>query len=368
MSATPPHPSLPQAELDKCRSETLMDGHSVVFDTPGSTPSVRGSSTDHGQELSNTSSVDSGYKHEDHEHVYECLDSRVFVDFEAFLKSALHVPPDWKTLWGPAIEAVKADEKFSAHHRPLMKTANTVIGVISARQFDGIPGTPHAGDPRKLWTGVTNGAGFSSDTADPRKNPQPLHSANNLHILEGAICNGKHMPRLIVDGINLISNHAGPPHDPGLRSKPREPASPTTSTTGFESISSTKQHRERSLTGSQRASKSEENKSSSTSTTEAKTQSDSSIRVCSYLLEMFSISLLRLHATVCLVDHGRLQLYHANRSVILVSSAINLSEGNGLDQFIAVIIAFHSLSFKQDGNLDNVVEGNVKLASARGKT
>jgi hypothetical protein len=77
----------------------------------------------------------------------------------------------------------------------------------------------------------------------------------------------------------------------------------------------------------------EENESSSTSTTEVKIQSDTAIQVCSHLLEMFSTSLLRSHATVCLVDRDRLQLYHANRSVILVSSAINLSEGNGLDQF-----------------------------------
>jgi hypothetical protein len=157
MSATP-HPSLPLAEHDQCPFETLTDGHSVVFDTPGSTPSDCGPSTDHGQELGDTRSVDSGYKREDYDHVYECLNSRVFVDFEVFLKSALHVPDDWKTLWGPAIEAVKADGKFSTHHReysqrcevfgslegsfyePWMETANSIIDVISARQFDGISG------------------------------------------------------------------------------------------------------------------------------------------------------------------------------------------------------------------------------------
>ncbi|KAF9789672.1 hypothetical protein BJ322DRAFT_1000946 [Thelephora terrestris] len=75
---------------------------------------------------------------------------------------------------------------------------------------------------------------------------------------------------------------------------------------------------------------------------------------------MFSVPLLRSHATVCLVDRDRLQLYHANRSVILVSSAISLYEGKGLDQFIAVIIAFHCLSFKQNGILDTFVEGNLE--------
>jgi hypothetical protein len=76
---------------------------------------------------------------------------------------------------------------------------------------------------------------------------------------------------------------------------------------------------------------------------------------------MFSVPLLRSHATVCLVDRDRLQLYHANRSVILVSSAINISTAAGLDQFIAVIIAFHCLSLDQNGILDTFAEGNAEL-------
>ena len=76
---------------------------------------------------------------------------------------------------------------------------------------------------------------------------------------------------------------------------------------------------------------------------------------------MFSVPLLRSHATVSLVDRDRLQLYHANRSVILVSSAIDFSEGAGLDKFIATIIAFRCLSFKQDGVLDILGSGNAKL-------
>jgi hypothetical protein len=71
--------------------------------------------------------------------------------------------------------------------------------------------------------------------------------------------------------------------------------------------------------------------------------------------------LLRSHATVTLVDRDRLQLYHANRSVILVSSAINLSEDDGLNKFIALIIAFYCLSFEQNGVLDSLVKGNVEL-------
>jgi len=45
--------------------------------------------------------------------IHEDLTSRVFVDFEVFIKRFLHAPDDWKTLWGPAIDAVKVDSAFN---------------------------------------------------------------------------------------------------------------------------------------------------------------------------------------------------------------------------------------------------------------
>jgi hypothetical protein len=100
-------------------------------------------------------------------------------------------------------------------------------------------------------------------------------------------------------------------------------------------------------------------------TTEAEVRVKPALQVCRYLLEMLSIPLLRSHATVSLVDRDRLQLYHANRSIILVSSAIDFSDkpGNdGLDKFIALIIAFRRLSPAQNGILDTLVGGNIELA------
>ena len=76
---------------------------------------------------------------------------------------------------------------------------------------------------------------------------------------------------------------------------------------------------------------------------------------------MFSVPLLRSHATISLVDRNRLQLYHANRSVILVSSAIDFSGGDGKDKFIATIIAFHCLSPEQNGILKTLVPKNLRL-------
>ena len=91
-------------------------------------------------------------------------------------------------------------------------------------------------------------------------------------------------------------------------------------------------------------------------------QSKPALQVCRYLLEMFSVPLLRSHATASLVDRDRLQLYHANRSVILVSSAINFSTDDGKDKFIATIIAFHRLTLEQNGIL-SIIPNNVKLLS-----
>jgi len=71
---------------------------------------------------------------------------------------------------------------------------------------------------------------------------------------------------------------------------------------------------------------------------------------------MFSVSLLRSHATASLVVRDRLQLYYANRSVILVSSAINFSTDDGKDKLIATIIA-------QNVTLMPIIPKNVKLLS-----
>ena len=88
---------------------------------------------------------------------------------------------------------------------------------------------------------------------------------------------------------------------------------------------------------------------------------ETALRVCRYLAKMFSVPLLRSHATVSLVDRDRLQLYHANRSVILISSAINFLTDDGKDKLIATTIAFHRLSLDQNGTLASVIPKNVDL-------
>jgi len=68
------------------------------------------------------------------------------------------------------------------------------------------------------------------------------------------------------------------------------------------------------------------------------------IEVGRRLTELLS---LRPHVTVCLADRNRIQFYHANHTVILVSSVIDLSlrdDKGGIDRFIAILIAFRYLS------------------------
>ena len=224
MSTTPSHSFLPLAgKPNQIRSETLGPDHSAPHDAPD--PTTFDSSTRKGQEDDPDSVKEC--EREEYDNVYQDLGSQVFIDFEVFLQSVLRIPHHWKTSWGPAIEGVKVDQEFSTHHREyrrqcrgygsvgqsfsdvLMKIANSVTDVMSASKFDGISGNP-------------------------------LQRANDLPILEGklldgVICNGKRIPRLIVDGkhgsgsshgrlwltrgagIDPISNHA-PPRDPA-RSK-----------------------------------------------------------------------------------------------------------------------------------------------------
>ena len=89
-------------------------------------------------------------------------------------------------------------------------------------------------------------------------------------------------------------------------------------------------------------------------TGETERQKEVYLQVARYLLEKFSVPAFRSHATVGLVDRDRIQFYHANRSVILVSSAISFSARDltgGVEKFIAIVIAFSRLSFLDNGIL-----------------
>ena len=98
-----------------------------------------------------------------------------------------------------------------------------------------------------------------------------------------------------------------------------------------------------------------------TRTGETQEQKKAYFQVGRYLLEQLSIPAFRSHATAGLVDNHRVQFIHANHSVILVSSAIDFfaaDEGeDGLDKFIAILIAFNRLTLADNGILDHTVGG-----------
>ena len=439
MATTRSHPRV------RTRLKTHNLNHNVVYDAPTSTPISRGTSVRKRQE--DDADKDVRFKREDYDdYIREDFESRVFVDFEVFMKTVLHVPDNWKDAWGPAIAEVKTDTRFTKCHReycekcdqpglheksfyePFVDTANAVLTVLSESQFavpdiasesesGGIAVTTpqyyRVNDPKKLLGGVINKNNLSPDLVvlhDDCRPPKERkhHWANPLHVLEvkpydSAICDGENITRLISNGkpkmppfhrwrwltretgIDPILNHAPPPSPARYRAdKAAKEATPiaTPTTNSFANFSKSRKRRaDESHTHNQRASKKlktlsrqfrkrhgstrpgaqEGSKASSPPTPETEVQACPALQVCRYLLEMFSVPLLRSHATVCLIDRDRLQLYHANRSVILVSSAINFSNNEDLDKFIAVIFAFQRLTPEQNGILDAFPSSNIEL-------
>ena len=149
------------------------------------------------------------------------------------MKHVLHTPDDWKTRWGPAIDAIKADATFSKYHEKycglceekgtakenfypcLMEMANAALDVIFRTGFEGIPSERrqyyHVNNPNHIKGGVMNKRGLSPDLVLLHKDRRrggasgSLHWANPLQVLEvkpydNALCVGRNMPRLVVDG------------------------------------------------------------------------------------------------------------------------------------------------------------------------
>ena len=91
------------------------------------------------------------------------------------------------------------------------------------------------------------------------------------------------------------------------------------------------------------------------------------------LLEQFSLPAFQLHTTIGVIDRDRIQFYHANHSVILVSSAISIGitdETGGLDKLIAIVITFSRLSLcdisiLHNPNDSNLSQGNRDLSIVR---
>ena len=238
---TPPPSPSPSVEPDEARLspppsvqpqlETLKRKPSAHSGLSKTTPLARGAAMRQKQE-GDTDRVER-YNCSDYEpYITEDLKGRVFVDFEVFIKHVLRVPDKWRDLWGPTIEAVKADPEFDKHHKeycghcnksgsrevlfyqPLVDTANAVLEVLSRSGFadisSGVPQRYRVNDPKKLRGGVMNKANLSPDVIVLDSDCQPsqggrLHWANALYILEvkpydNAVYNGRDIRRLVTNG------------------------------------------------------------------------------------------------------------------------------------------------------------------------
>ena len=249
MSTTPPRRSSPLVELGQApllvhpSVQVLQTPKRPTRSVPSLTPCSRGSGARTKQE-GNTDREDRYKCDEYEEYVREDLKSRIFVDFEVFMKSVLHVPDAWKSRWGSMIKAVKDNSEFrellkmyrkvcdtpgpheTDFYKPLMEIANKVLDLLSECEFDthsGIDQRYHVNDPKVLRGGVFNKVGLIPDLVVLHEGRKPggkpgLHWANPLHILEvkpydNALCEGTDTARLVVDGKPATNHSSSFGHD-----------------------------------------------------------------------------------------------------------------------------------------------------------
>ena len=162
------------------------------------------------------------------DYILQDLNSRVFIDFELFIKTTLHVPDDWRTRWGPAIDAIKADAKFNEYHEKycglceeggtpedfntyFMETANAAVGVLSRSDFKDIPLEERQ---RYRDSGSTQRfPGIIFLNAD-RRDPCPGENKNPLHTVHvsphgNVLCDGRNVSRYSIDGKRAIRPFRG---------------------------------------------------------------------------------------------------------------------------------------------------------------
>jgi len=166
---------------------------------------------------------------------------RVFVDIDVFMKHVLHVPENWKVLWGRTIRRIKRDRVFSTAHwdysrqcgtqgvqewrfyKPLVDMGNAILDFSRASSDSSVePQTTQRylrNDPRRVLCGVMNELspdvvavhkGFLPHIRSGERNEGRLRESNltwaqPLQALEvkpwdSALVDGSCMPRLKVKG------------------------------------------------------------------------------------------------------------------------------------------------------------------------
>jgi len=172
---------------------------------------------------------------------------RVFVDIDVFMTHVLHVPENWKELWGRTIRRVKRDAVFSTAHwdysrrcgthgiqertfyKPLVDMGNAILDFSETSPDDSVkPRTPQRylrNDPKKVLCGVIGGLspdvvavhdGFLPHICSEERDKKRLKESNltwaqPLQALEvkpwdSALVDGSCMPRLKVNGKPVITS------------------------------------------------------------------------------------------------------------------------------------------------------------------
>lgn len=166
---------------------------------------------------------------------------RVFVDIDVFMEYVLHVPKNWKKLWGRTIRSIKRNSVFSTAHwdytrqcgtqgvnevqfyQPLVDMGNAILEFSNLGPSDSVkPQTPQRylrNDPRKVLCGLMNNLKpdiiavhedflphiRSKENEDARLKESNVTWAQPLQVLEvkpwdNALVDGSCMPRLKVKG------------------------------------------------------------------------------------------------------------------------------------------------------------------------
>jgi len=234
--SNPSHPpSIPATTSSNSRSPTDRSGRIGPFVSPTQfAPKTPEREPDATQSVSDRTLLSAGTScAQDFKH------HRVFVDIEVFMKHVLHVPEDWRELWGETIKKIKRDPAFSFAHldysskcrtqgvggrfyRPLVDMANAIFSCSESSQRDHVK--PRANrhclrnHPKGVRMGVMNDLSpglvavhndFLPHYPEEHEEQDIKHThiswARLLEMLEvkpsgGTLVDGSSMPRLKVNG------------------------------------------------------------------------------------------------------------------------------------------------------------------------
>ena len=131
---------------------------------------------------------------DDPDPAYDLKNHSVLVDIECFMRSVLHIPPDWRTQWGPVIHAIKRNPDFMKHYLDYWVLHEKEIEELESRHYE----------PLLLMSDITLRGAFPTTFSENRTSaPPPL--TQFIHILEDSsphrvLNDGKSSPHLATKG------------------------------------------------------------------------------------------------------------------------------------------------------------------------